>query len=97
MGICDDVQNKSVYQDMYAHARRHGTMGRFPSRLSAFTDGLHFTPSHHSRMVQAIDLISYVYRRNHIIKFTDPRAEKSFVGLWNDVEPLFRNGARRTW
>ncbi|WP_312978973.1 DUF3800 domain-containing protein [Corynebacterium sp.] len=97
LGICDDVQNKSVYQDMYAHARRHGTRGNFPNKLAAFTDGLHFTPSHHSRMVQAIDLISYVYRRNHIVKYNDSRASKAFERLWNQVEPLFEPGGCRTW
>ncbi|WP_150114467.1 DUF3800 domain-containing protein [Corynebacterium oculi] len=97
LAFCDDVQNKSIYQDMYASFRRNGLPDDPTNKLTSFTDGLHFTPSHHSRMVQAIDLISYVYRRNFIQKYTDPRAHKVFENLWKELEPLAQRGYHRTW
>lgn len=67
---------------MYITFRRNGTPRDPANKLASFTDGLHFTPSHHSRMVQAIDLISYAYRHNFIQKNIDPRAHKVFKDLW---------------
>lgn len=97
IGICDDVGNKSVYQSMYAHARVHGTGGRFPQYLENFTDGLHFTPSCHSRLVQAVDLLSYVYRRKKINPFNDPRARNVIDDCWARMLPLIAEGNARTW
>lgn len=97
VGICDDVGNKSVYQNMYAHARRYGTGGLYQNNLDNFTDGLHFTPSCYSRPVQAVDLVSYVYRRTNMTKFRDERAQKVMADFWNAMEPMRLRGAARTW
>ncbi|MEJ6019859.1 DUF3800 domain-containing protein [Corynebacterium sp. H113] len=97
IGICDDVGNKSIYQAMYADARKNGTGGHYPKNLDAFTDGLHFTPSCHSRPIQAVDMLAYVYRRTHIKKFGDERAAKVMNECWDIMQPLRDAGFYRTW
>lgn len=97
IGICDDVGNKEIYQAMYSYARKHGTGGRYPSRLPQFTDGLHFTPSEFSRPVQAADMLSSVYRRKNITPFRDPRAAKVIEEFWELMHPLRYAGFCRTW
>lgn len=97
IGICDDVGNKSTYQRMYAHARKHGTSGRFGSKLPKFSDGLHFTPSCYSRMVQAVDLVAYVYRRSQFVPFNDERANKAMADMFATMQPIWDRGFHRKW
>lgn len=97
IGICDDVGNKSTYQEMYARARRVGTSGRYGSRLPAFSDGLHFTPSRYSRLVQAVDLVAYVYRRSQFLPFRDVRANKAMAEMFSTLGPLWEQGRHRKW
>ena len=97
IGICDDVTNKVAYQKMFAKARRNGTDGWYGSKLESFVDGLHFTPSCFSRMVQAADLLTYVYRRKHILPYKDERAIKANDKLWDLIQPLEDRGCSRTW
>ena len=97
IAICDDVGNKDIYQTMYAIARRKGTDGLYKSKLSQFVDGLHFTPSHFSRLVQAADLLTYVYRRKHILTYEDPRAVKANDMLWETIQSLDDKGWSRLW
>ena len=97
IGICDDVTNKVAYQKMFAGARRNGTNGLYGSKLEHFVDGLHFTPSCFSRMVQAADLLTYVYRRKHIVPYKDERAIKANDMLWGLIQPLEDRRFSRTW
>lgn len=97
IGICDDVGNKLVYQRMYDYARKRGTNGRYKNTLRAFTDGLHFTPSSYSRLVQAVDLVAYVYRKNKILSFPDPRANRAMANMFEELQPLWAEGGHRTW
>lgn len=97
IGICDDVGNKSTYQRMYARARKFGTPGRFGSTLPKFSDGLHFTPSCYSRLVQAVDLVAYVYRRSQFLPFSDARANKAMADMFATMQPLWQRGFHRKW
>lgn len=97
IGICDDVGNKSTYQGMYAHARKHGTGGRYGSTLPKFSDGLHFTPSCYSRLVQAVDLVAYVYRRSQFVPFADERANKAMADMFATMQPIWQRGFHRKW
>ncbi len=96
IGICDDVGNKAKYQQMYADARRNGTGGYYPSCLERFVDGLHFTPSCHSRLVQAVDLLTYVYRRQFMVPYQNPKAAKTNEQLWQLIHPVVSYYCR-TW
>lgn len=97
IAICDDVGNKDIYQTMYAIARRNGTDGLYKSKLSQFVGVLLFTPSHFSRLVQAADLLPYVYRRKHILAYEDQRAVKVNHRLWEMIQLLDTKGRSRFW
>lgn len=97
VGICDDVGNKSTYQRMYAKARKHRTEGMYGSSLPSFVDGLHFTPSCYSRMVQAVDLVAYVYRRSQFVPFDDARANIAMSDMFDAMKPMWELGLHRKW
>lgn len=97
IAICDDVGNKDIYQTMYAIARRNGTDGLYKSKLSQFVGVLLFTPSHFSRLVQAADLLPYVYRRKHILAYEDQRAVKVNHRLWEMIQLLDTKGRSGFW
>jgi hypothetical protein len=56
--------------------------------ITQIVDTIHFAPSTASRLVQAIDLIAFLYHR---IKVTsadaDPREIRANIRLWQRVEP----------
>ncbi|WP_236723348.1 DUF3800 domain-containing protein, partial [Mycobacterium avium] len=60
--------------------------GNQPRTLEAFLDALHFVPSHHSRLVQAVDLASYVFRRAFIAVPSHARSAKFYKDLWNQLD-----------
>jgi hypothetical protein len=65
-----------------------GTRGYRSRVITQIVDTIHFAPSTASRLVQAIDLIVFLYHR---IKVTsadaDPREVRANMRLWQRVEP----------
>ncbi|MEV6302975.1 DUF3800 domain-containing protein [Actinoplanes sp. NPDC051861] len=57
-------------------------------RLSHILDTLQFTPSRSSRMLQAIDLVAFMYRRIERHKERDSRAQRANEALWMRIAPL---------
>lgn len=45
-------------------------------------DTLHFAPSHASRLVQAADVIAFLYRRVFTHEETDTRSRKAKIAMW---------------
>ncbi|WP_280265358.1 DUF3800 domain-containing protein [Nocardia wallacei] len=94
--ICDEVQNRDVYRQMLQHYRRYGTGGNKPSKLPQIADTLHFAPSCHSRMVQAVDMVTYVLNRiRHPPEH--PRAAAFYRGLWERLEDVSGRGSSHQW
>jgi hypothetical protein len=50
-------------------------------------DTLHFAPSHASRLVQAADVITFLYRRVFTHAETDDRSRRSKIARWNRLKP----------
>lgn len=42
-------------------------------------------PSHHSRLVQAVDLAAYVFRRAVIVPPVNERSRKFYRDLWDQL------------
>ncbi|MBF6350381.1 DUF3800 domain-containing protein [Nocardia flavorosea] len=94
--ICDEVQNRDVYREKLQDYRRNGTGGYTPSRLPRIADTLHFAPSCHSRMVQAVDMVTYVLNRHrHPAEHEKTRA--FYAELWDMLEDLRARGSVRYW
>jgi hypothetical protein len=85
LAICDDVGQREKYRRAFSRFKRDGTGGYQPRTLEAFLDALHFVPSHHSRLVQAVDLAAYVFRRAVIVPPANERSRKFYSDLWNQL------------
>jgi hypothetical protein len=61
--IADEVDDAATYRRDLWHFQRHRTPGWRSRQITQIVDTMHFVPSHASRLVQAADLIAYLYRR----------------------------------
>lgn len=86
MAICDDVGQKDKYRKSFSAYKRNGTGGNRPCYLESFVDALHYVPSHYSRLVQAVDLVAYAYRRATFEKPRHPRPAAFFASQWERLE-----------
>lgn len=93
--IADEVGEQSRHRSSLIRYRRHGTRGYRARKLDRIVDTLHFAPSYASRMIQAIDLITFLYRRIEQHKESDPRAERANGKLWAEIDRLVTH--RHCW
>ena len=67
----------SVTASDLATYQTEGTPGVYmQTKLDSLLDTVHFAPSHHSRMLQAADMLAFTYRRFKTIMEPDPRAQR---------------------
>jgi len=80
-----------VLADEVHSAERHRTNFRFyqdehsDQRLDRILDTLYFGPSHHSRLLQAADLLCYMRLRLLTVVETDPRAQVVNNAIWEQI------------
>jgi hypothetical protein len=89
--IADEVGEQSRHRSSLASYRRYGT----PGYLNRVVDTLHFAPSNASRMIQAIDLVTFLYRRTAQHVERDARAKRANEALWEQIQPLIAHS--RCW
>ncbi|BCY10936.1 DUF3800 domain-containing protein [Actinoplanes sp. L3-i22] len=90
--IADEVGEQSKHwADLHDYLRT-GTDAR---QLTRIVDTMHFAPSSASRLVQAIDLVVFLYRRVQTHTETDARATRANAALWARIEP--RVGHQDCW
>ncbi|MCI4063690.1 DUF3800 domain-containing protein [Micromonospora sp. R77] len=82
--IADEVHNPAVHRADLSRYRVSGTGGYRSRRLTRIVDTLHFAPSHASRLVQAVDLVTFLFQRLHR-SGADPRAVAANERLWSLV------------
>lgn len=85
--IADEVDNPAIHRSDLTRYRVDGTGGYRSRRLSRIVDTLHFAPSHASRLVQAVDLVTFLFRRMASGAGADPREATTNTRLWSWVEP----------
>ena len=56
-------------------------------KLTRIVDTLHFAPSSASRLVQAADVIAFLYRRVFTVQETDERSRKAKIATWSRLVP----------
>lgn len=88
--IADEVERQAKHRADLTRYRGAGTGDR-QRRLSRIVDTLHFAPSHASRLVQAADMIAFLYRRTFTHAEGDERARKAKVAMWNRLKPKIRH------
>src|SRR6266508_3129053 len=85
--IADEVDGQAKHRTDLSSYRDVGTTGYRRRRLTRIVDTLHFAPSHASRLVQAADVIAFLYRRGFTHRETDERSRKTKVSMWKRLEP----------
>jgi hypothetical protein len=85
--IADEVDGQAKHRaDLFTY-REVGTMGYRSRRLTRIVDTLHFAPSQASRLVQAVDVVAFLYRRTFTHQETDARARRAKVAMWARLGP----------
>lgn len=85
--IADEVDNPAIHRSDLSRYRIDGTGGYRSRRVTRIVDTLHFAPSHASRLVQAVDLVTFLFRRMATGLAADPREAATNERLWSWVEP----------
>lgn len=93
--LADDIHSRDRHRTQFRDFRLHGTPGSRKSKLPNLIDTIHFGPSHHSRLLQAVDLITYLYRRRLTQVEPSERAKKTTENVWEIIDPIVVS--RRTW
>ena len=85
--IADEVDGQAKHRADLSSYREVGTTGYRHRKLTRIVDTLHFAPSHASRLVQAADVITFLYRRVFTHQETDERSRKAKIAMWNRLRP----------
>ena len=90
--IADEVDSQARHRADLSSYREVGTTGYRHRKLTRIVDTLHFAPSHASRLVQAADVITFLYRAS----IHPPRDRRAVTqGEDRHVEPIATTGASR--
>jgi hypothetical protein len=79
------VDQQTEYRADLGYYRSAGTGGWKARRITRVVDTLHFAPSASSRLVQASDLIAFLFHRIQTKNSGDPRALRANARLWEHV------------
>lgn len=82
--IADEVQEQAAHRADLTRYRVSGTGGYRSRKLTRIVDTLHFAPSHASRLVQAVDLVTFLFQRLDR-PGADLREAAANEGLWSLV------------
>lgn len=84
---------QSEYRADLSTYRAVGTGGWKSRRITTVVDTLHFAPSESSRLVQAADLIAFLWHRRATKppETTDPRELQANTRLWEHIEDQVHN------
>jgi Protein of unknown function (DUF3800) len=85
--IADEVDGQARHRADLSSYRDVGTTEYRHRKLTRIVDTLHFAPSHASRLVQAADVIAFLYRRVFTHQESDPRSRKAKLAMWRRLEP----------
>jgi hypothetical protein len=85
--IADEVEGEAGHRADLSIYREVGTKGYRSRKLTRIVDTLHFAPSHASRLVQAADVIAFLYRRTFTHQESDERSRKAKIAMWNRLRP----------
>nr|WP_246400891.1 DUF3800 domain-containing protein [Jiangella mangrovi] len=93
--IADEVGEQAKHRSDLASYRKSGTWGYRAAKITQIVDTLHFAPSNASRLVQAIDLVVFLYRRIETHVEPNEKARRANANLWARIEPKVAH--RRCW
>lgn len=81
--IADNRSDRDRHRERFAIYQTKGTPGVYMrTTLERLLDTVHFAPSHQSRMLQAADMLAFIYRRKNTVIEPDARGAKAMKALW---------------
>lgn len=84
--IADNRSDRERHREHFATYQTRGTPGVYMhTTLDTLLDTVHFAPSHQSRVLQATDMLAFIYRRRQTVQESDPRAEAAMRKLWSAI------------
>jgi hypothetical protein len=96
--IADERGDRERHRERFAMYQTVGTPGVYmQTKLDRLLDTVHFAPSHHSRMLQAADILAFTFRRYRTVVESDPRAAAVMEGLWSRIEGSGKIVGLGTW
>lgn len=85
--IADERGDRERHRERFTIYQTDGTPGVYMrTKLDALLDTVHFAPSHHSRMLQAADMLAFTYRRYQTVVETDHRAQRVMDRMWSKLQ-----------
>ncbi|MCX5561113.1 DUF3800 domain-containing protein [Streptomyces sp. NBC_00038] len=93
--IADECDGQEQYRRELRHYRTFGTWGYKARKITTVVDTMHFASSEASRLLQAADLVAFLYHRIQSGADTDARAKRANERLWARVEHKVVH--QRTW
>lgn len=89
--VADEVHTSERHRTNFRDYRAWGTPGYKSSTLDRIIDTIHFAPSHHSRLLQASDLMTYLYRRRKTHPEPNARAQAATDSVWSELLPTIEH------
>lgn len=85
--IADDRSDRERHRERFATYQTVGTPGVYMhTTLDRLLDTVHFAPSHQSRMLQAADMLAFVFRRHETVIETDAKSAAAMNRLWSTLQ-----------
>lgn len=97
--VADEHHTSEISRSNFNRYQLLGTPGYRSSRLGFIEAPLRFEPSHESRLLQAADLVTYIYNRHITITPSNARALRAQQRLWETIAPAAQwpRGRARIW
>ena len=97
--IADDHHTSEISASNFKNYQSIGTFGYKSSRLTNLISPIEFIDSKSDRVLQASDMVTYIFNRVHTVKESDPRAVAEKLKLWKIIEPMMNppRGQNRIW
>lgn len=97
--VADQHHTAEISRSNFNRYRAAGTYGYRSSRLPHVHPQIDFIGSHTDRMLQAADLVTYVYNRVMTVHESDMRAHRRKHAIWQIIDEAARwpRGRARIW
>lgn len=96
--IADERGDRERHRERFALYQTMGTPGVYmSSTLDRLLDTIHFAPSHHSRMLQAADMVAFLWGRHETVTETNKGNYDAVERLWNTLRGSGKLREVGTW
>lgn len=95
--FADEHHTEKTSVSNFLSYKQYGTYGYRSSNLENIDPAFKFIDSKTSRVMQAVDMTTYLNNRRVTVKESDPRADREKKRMWDKVLPAVQRGNCRIW